>query len=478
MVAALLAAVTVVLTVVGCTAGPSDGVVVTTAPAGHAPPGVLPGAPLDGYYPELGDPGYQAEHYDLAVRYDPVSDELTGQITMRATAAGELPVLRLDLIGLTVTEVRVDGVPARTAREAGKLVVTPAAPVPAGAGFTVEVTYHGVPEPVREPQLGTNGFHHTEDGAFALGQPRSASTWFPVNDHPSDKATYAFEITVPEGLVAVANGAPAGRHTSQGWTTWRWRESAPMASYLVTLVVGDYRLSESTHRGLPVVVAVHASLPAGIDAQLARTGEIADRLAQWFGPYPFSAYGGVVLADQRVGFALETQSRPVYGPAFFAGGADGTWVIVHELAHQWFGDSVTVRQWRDIWLNEGFATYAEWLWEEAHGGDTVTELFDLYWGGPGAEPEFWTVPPGDPGPDRLFHSAVYLRGAMTVHALRLAVGDEAFFEILAAWTREYQYRNVTTEDFITLCERVAGRDLGTLFDHWLYAPVQPTHPGR
>lgn len=434
--------------------------------------------PLDPYYPGHGDSGYQVDHYDLAIRYDPASDELTGQAVVSATAAMELPSLRLDLVGLTVTEVRVDGVPATAVREDEKLVVTPAAPVPAGAEFTVEVAYRGVPQPVLEPQLGTNGFHHTEDGAFAIGQPRSASTWFPVNEHPSDKATYTFEITVPEGLAAVANGVPVGRRTSQGWTTWQWRESTPMASYLAMLAVGEYRVSESTHRDLPMVVAVHDSLPASIDHQLARTGEIADELSEWFGPYPFSAYGGIVLADQRVAFALETQSRPMYGPAFFAGGADGTQVIVHELAHQWFGDSVSVRHWRDIWLNEGFATYAEWLWEEEHGGDTTAELFDLYWDSPGAEAAFWTVPPGDPGPDQLFHSAVYVRGAMTVHALRLAVGDRAFFEILSTWTDKYRYGNATTEDFITLSEQVSGRDLDALFDDWLYAPVQPTHPGR
>jgi len=466
-VAALLAAVTSLLLAAGCTGGDQPAATATATPV-----------PLDPYYPGQGDPGYQVDHYDLAVRYDPASDELSGRARVNATAAEELAAVRLDLDGLTVAEVRVNGAPALAAHEDGKLAVTPATPVPAGAGFTVEVEYHGVPEPIREPQLGTNGFHHTEDGAFAIGQPRSASTWFPVNDHPSDKATYAFEITVPEGLVAVANGVPAGRRTTQGWTTWRWREQAPMASYLATVAIGEYRVSESSHRGLPMVIAVHESLPSGIDDQLARTGEIADALSEWFGPYPFSAYGGIALADERVGFALETQSRPVYGPGFFAGGADGTWVIVHELAHQWFGDSVSLRSWKDMWLNEGFATYAEWLWEEEHGGDTAAELFQLYWDSPGAEEAFWSVPPGDPGPDKLFHSAVYVRGAMTAHALRLEVGDQAFFEILSAWTKEYRHGNATTEDFITLSEQVADQELDALFDDWLYSPVRPAHPGR
>jgi aminopeptidase N len=377
-----------------------------------------------------------------------------------------------------VAAVTVDGVRAGTARGDEKLQVTPAEPVPAGARFTAVVDYRGVPEPVTSPQLGSNGFQATDDGGYAVGQPRSASTWFPVNDHPLDKATYQIDLTVPVGLTAVSNGVPDGRTAPEdGWRTWRWAERTPMASYLATLAIGDYRLHRSEHRGRPLVTAVHADLPVEVDRQLRRSGRIADVLAGWFGAYPVDAYGGIALADREVGFALETQSRPVYGPSFFALGRDPTGVIVHELAHQWFGNSVSVQGWNEIWLNEGFATYAEWLYEEKTGADTAQETFDNYWQGPGAEEEFWSVPPGDPGPERLFHSAVYVRGAMTLHALRRTLGDDAFFQILREWATGNAGGNVSTADLVTLNERVAGQELDDLFDQWLYTTDRPPYPG-
>ena len=448
----------------------------STAPVqGAAAQSTAPGP--DPYFPEFGNVGYDVTSYDLAVTYDPASKELSGTVTITALATEPLREFSLDLIGLTVDEVTVDGAPAAVGRSGDKLVVTPVDELARGASFTTVVTYGGTPEPLNSPTLGSDGFHPTADGGFAIGEPRSASTWFPVNDHPRDKATYRFAITVPEGLVAVSNGVPEGRETDDGWTTWRWAEPVPMASYLAMVAMGEYRLHESEYRGLPMVVAVHEDLPTTVDAQLARSGEIADVLAGWFGPYPFRAYGGVALSDQRISYALEAQSRPIYGPAFFAGGQDASWVIAHELAHQWFGNSVSVREWDDIWLNEGFATYAEWLWSEYVGDDTAQELFDLYWTGPAASARFWAVPTGDPGRDNLFSHAVYERGAMVVHALRLTVGDEVFFRILRTWTAAKRDGNASTEEFIAHCEQVSGRLLGGFFEDWLYGTQRPPYPG-
>jgi aminopeptidase N len=459
--------------------GPSPEPSASQGPAGAAGVG-------DPYFPTYGNAGYQVEHYDLAVTYDPASKQLGGEATIRAVATADLGSFSLDLIGLTAGAVEVDGAEAELDQGDGKLYITAPARLAESAGFTVTVAYDGTPEPVDHPRLGSNGFQVTDDGGFAIGEPQSASTWFPVNDHPSDKATYEFEIAVPEGLAAISNGVPGRRTTEDGWTTWRWSEPAPMASYLTVLAIGDYRVHESEHDGAPMVVAVDSDLPRHVDEQLADTAAVADVLAGWFGPYPFSAYGGIALADPSVGFALETQSRPIYGPVFFCesgGGAgncaerDATGVIVHEVAHQWFGDSVSLARWEDIWLNEGFASYAEWLFAEESGGDTAAEIFDLYWEGPGAEDSFWSVPPGDPGADRLFDRAVYLRGGMTLHALRLEVGDAAFFEILRAWADEHRHGNAMTGDLIELSERISGRSLGELFDVWLYATGRPDHPG-
>jgi aminopeptidase N len=306
-----------------------------------------------------------------------------------------------------------------------------------------------------------------------LGQPESASTWFPVNDHPSDKATFKLAMAVPDGLEVLSNGVPGPRATADGWTTWKWSEASPMVSYLATVVIGQYRVETSSHDGKPMITAIPASLPADGPAAraLAQTGEIADFLATQFGPYPFDAYGGVVIDDSRVTYALETQTRPVYGNTFFRSGTNST-VIAHELAHQWYGDSVALERWQDIWLNEGFATYAEWLWAEHEGKSTVRQSFDRQYSG-----FDWSVPPGNPGATRIFGDAVYQRGAMTLQALRRTIGDPAFFGLLKSWAVEHKDGNVTTDDFIAAAEKAAGgKDLGPLFQAWLFGTARPPAP--
>ncbi|MBQ1071994.1 M1 family metallopeptidase [Micromonospora sp. C31] len=436
--------------------------------------GFRPGAADAGdpYVPGAGNGGYDVAGYRLAVRYDPATDVLSGRAALTATTTTALSRFNLDLAGLDVSRVAVDGRSAAAARDGDELVVTPRDGLRRGARFTVEVDYSGVPSAKADGQLGSGGFLHTDDGAIALGQPWSAATWFPVNDHPSDKATYDIEVTVPDGLAALSNGVPGERSGADGWTTWRWAERSPMASYLSTLVIGDYRVHSGTHAGKPMVTAVPASLPATGPAadSLARTGEIADFLASRFGPYPFDSYGGVVVDDRRVGYALETQSRPVYGPSFFRDGPNPG-VVAHELAHQWFGNSVALGRWSDMWLNEGFASYAEWLWEEHDGGRTAQRNFELEYAATD-----WSRPSVDPGRSQLLGAAVYKRGALAVHALRRTVGDDTFFRILRAWTAERRDGNATTDDLVALAERVAGKPLRPLFDAWLVGVSAPALP--
>ena len=232
------------------------------------------------------------------------------------------------------------------------------------------IRYGGVPLVLTLPGLLPNGFTPTSDGAIVAGQPDGAATWFPVNDHPIDKASYTFEVTVPDGYEVVANGKPRGREQRPGGrTAWRWEAPEPMASYLATIDIGQWDVHRwRTGAGVPVYDAVDPAITnqfrQQIDSSLARQGEILDMLGRAFGrPYPFSTVGAIV--DLRpIGFALETQTRPVYSCIFWLDHGlptNGDYVVVHELAHQWFGDDVALRRWRDIWLNEGFATYAEWL---------------------------------------------------------------------------------------------------------------------
>jgi aminopeptidase N len=428
----------------------------------------------DPYYPDAGNGGYDVSSYDLRVRYAPDTTVLTGDAVITATATTNLSRFDLDLHGLTVRTVTVDHAAAVATRHGDELVVTPAIGITAGTRFLVEVDYDGVPSPYHDPDLGDVGFLTSTGGAVAIGEPEVAASWFPVNDHPSDKATYAIAITVPDGVTALSNGVLTGTSSAGGWTTWSWRERSPMASYLATMVVGNYRVVNDTHNGTPVVLAVDASLGTDVDGQLARTPEIIDYLASVFGPYPFDAMGGIALADPRVRFALENQTRPIYSGSFFQGPGDHSWVVVHELAHQWYGDSVGVRDWKQVWLNEGFATYAEWLWSEHTGGPTAQQSFDQRYAQAGSS--VWAVPPANPGKDNLFSPSVYVRGAMALQALRVTVGDTAFFAIMKSWAATKADSTATTDEFVALAERISGQRLDQLFATWLYGTTIPPRP--
>jgi aminopeptidase N len=429
----------------------------------------------DPYYPQAGNGGYDVESYRLRLRYDPSSDQLTGDELITATATQNLSRFNLDLGSLRIDSLSVNGRTAEWSRTGGvELAVT----VPRGVGvlegtrFTVELRYAGAPDAMGE------GFGRTPSGAIAVGEPQGATTWYAVNDHPLDKATYQFEITVPDGYTAIANGVPQGTTSAAGQTTWRWSEAYPMASYLATVAIGRYRVFTGEDKGRPFYAAVASSVPASYaDDAIRRTPEIIDFLSTQFGPYPFDAIGGIVPDADQISFALETQTRPVYAPNFFRNGSadDKTTVIAHELAHQWFGDSVSVHYWRDIWLNEGFATYAQWLWDEHLGRRTAQQAFDNTYAASVDNP-LWKPPPGDPGEKALFGASVYRRGAMTLQALRVTVGDEAFFAILRAWASEHRYGNATTADFVALAERVSGRNLRSLFQAWLFQSGKPPAP--
>jgi hypothetical protein len=599
------------------------------------------------------------------------------RISARATQG--LTRFNLDLEGLHVHSVEVDGRRAAWSRSGGELTVTPRRVLPSGDRFLVEVRYGGVPRTLPDG----SGFIHTDDGALVIGEPQVAATWFPVNDHPIDKAAYSFHITAPKSRKVVANGELVGRRTAHGWTTWHWKAREPMAPYLATANVGEWWMRGYEHQGIEMwdaidpdlfdpfaqartgeqlaisqstdfgyqrlsrrirvpaggatvsfwvtrnteqdwdhfVVEAHTvgqddwtTLPdrnghtdrfpgaactfwqeihpflshyqsvagdectprgttgawhsasgasdgyerwtvdlarfAGSQVELSlsvvtddlvpfpgvfvddisvstgegstsfeqdgnvrdgwtvpgapagspgnavdwivgtpedepatpgeiargsldRQGEIIDFLESRFGPYPFSAGGGIVDDLEGLGFALENQTRPIYARDFFTDSISGDSVVVHEIAHQWYGDSLALERWRHIWLNEGFASYAEWLWSEREGLGTAQQLFDFWYGIFPPDDPFWQVRIGDPGRDALFDFAVYQRGAMTLHQLRLRIGDRAFFTVLRRWAQENEGGNVATPEFIALAEAVSGQELDGFFRRWLFTPGRP-----
>ncbi|WP_182886747.1 M1 family metallopeptidase [Microbispora sp. H10885] len=453
----------------GTTAGVTAPTASTGSTGSTAGTGSTTGAPGigDPDFPGGGNGGYDVEHYDLKLSYDPASRNLAGSTTIRAKATQDLTSFDLDLHGLTVSRVTVDGAAAAFSRRDDELVVTPAGRIADGGKFAVTIDYSGVPRSLRSAGLGEYGFIATPDGAFVTCEPDGAKTWFPSNDHPADKATYDFQITVPAGLTAIANGEMSGTpRTTAGKTTFVWREKHPMASYLATMTTGKFQVRTGTSAGgLPIYAAVADSFRGSLDTLIAQTGKITDYWSSVFGPYPFSSTGGVI-DDHAVGYALENQTKPIYG-----GFSPEPAIIAHELAHQWFGDSLSVSRWRDLWLNEGFATYAEWLWAEHSGQGTADATFRRYYANE-ADP-MWSYPPGVARADDLFNAAVYTRGAMALHALRREIGDQRFFPLIRQWTAAHRYGNVTTPEFLALAERVSGKNLKPLFDAWLFRPGRP-----
>ncbi len=449
-----------------------------TVPASAATPTPGSAGIGDPYLPDSGNGGYDVSHYDLRLQYRPRTDRLDGTATLLATATQDLSRFDLDFV-LDVQEVLVDGKRAAFAKAgAHELQVTPRTPLSKGRPFTVVVRYGDVPSEKKVD--GHSAWSRTPDGAVVAGEPAAAAWWFPSNDHPRDKATYDISVAVPEGLQTVSNGILSSRSTQRGWTRYTWRSTKPQATYLATLAVGKFEIAQgTTSNGLPVINAYSKDLGDGLapaKASIERTGEVIDWASTLFGPYPFEAAGGYVPNLPGRG-ALETQTRPVYASGTFQNGAFME-VVVHELAHQWFGDSVSVRNWRDTWLSEGFATYAEWLWSEKEGEGTARELADYAYASQPADDPFWKVRPADPGKDNPLHNAVYLRGAMALQALREKIGDSTFFTVLKEWQKQRRHGNATVEDFTRLAQDVSGKSLRRLFDTWLYTPGKPAQgPG-
>jgi aminopeptidase N len=436
----------------------------------------------DVYYPLAGNGGYDVEHYDITGRYDPATDVWSATTVITATATADLYRFDLDFDGMTISRLLVGGKPAMWTRDGAELVVVPQHKIRAGEAITISATYSGVPKEFVIPLAGFNlrtGFMATDDGANVAGQPDVAAGWFPVNDHPRDKAAYDFHVTVPTGLGVVANGVLSGTTSSGGSTRFDWHAPEPMASYLATIDIGEWDVRQwTTKSGVPVYDAVDPDLLAdpvlgpAIDSSLARQGEFLDVLSAAFGPYPFSTAGAIVDDQPDLFFALETQTRPVYSQYFWPDGGD--FVVAHELAHQWYGDEVALEQWQDIWLNEGWATYAEWVWAEHEGFFTPQDAFDAIYADIPDDDPFWAFVIGEPPHDDLFGNPVYLRGGLTLQVLRNRVGDDAFWQIAQQWVRERGGGTGTTAQFIELSERVSGQQLDDLFQAWLFTGSKPT----
>ena len=450
------------------------------APAASAQ-SFAPGAPGigDPYFPLEGNGGYDVRHYDLSFSYDPATDRLDALNKITATATQNLSRFDLDFQQLTVKGVDVNDNAATFTRDGQELVITPSR---GDRGWLHVYRERALRRRARDDRGVTDRVRlalwlHPHQRRRLHGRRAERDVDMDPAERPSKRQG---DLDVPRdrprrprgGRERAARQAVAVGRKS----TWVWDEPYPMSNYLATADIGQWIFKNgTTPGGIAETVALDPTLltinPGAMDYFFDTTAEATDLWNDTFGTYPFDSTGAIAdnatYNGQTIGFSLETQTRPLYS------GIRSTGTIAHELAHQWFGDAVAVRTWNHIWLNEGFATFAQYLWDEHRGVRTAHEDFLLDYSRP-ASSSFWQIIVADPQRDTMFANAVYRRGAMTLQALREKIGDGPFFQILRTWVAEHLHGTATTEEFMALSERISGQDLSNFFQVWLYTAGKPT----
>ena len=430
----------------------------------------------DSYYPQMGNGGYDVQSYRITLDVDPLANTVNGSTTILANATESLRSFNLDFHALTVDTVLVDNILAEFVRDGDEMTVTPSDVLKSGRAFTVVVNYLGTPELMFFEAFPVEmGWSHARDGTINVwGEPNAASTWFPNNNHPRDKAVYRFEISVPKPWIVAASGSLKETNDNGDKTLFIWEMNQPMASYLASINIDQYELFTQTG---PNGMLIRNYFPPDYPESL-RTGfnvlpAAIDFFDDLFGTYPFDEYG-VVISDNTapcntVDTALEVQSLSIHCPSEVMASER---VLIHELGHQWFGDSISLENWKDIWLKEGLAVYSEWLWESKNDPATLARIAKADRSG------FFDSPAsvGEPPPDGLYSIESYTGGALVMEALRLEVGHETFLNILKTYTERYRYGVAGTDEFIALAEEVSRRDLTTFFHRWLFSSQLPNLP--
>lgn len=427
---------------------------------------------VDPYLPQNGNFGYTVSRYELDLEYKVAINRLSGTATITAVTSVELGEFTLDLSNaLSVSRVSVNGKrAARFSCRGGKLRIVLGSKLPTGAAMSVVIRYGGNPRPLRT-LWGEVGFEELTDGALVAGQPNGAASWFPCNDHPSAKAAFRIQISTESAYRAIANGRLVSSRARASQTVWTYEQPEPTSTYLVTLQIGVYEQVRLARTPVPIRAALPARLKDNFDHDFARQPDMMEFFIELFGPYPLADGYTVVVTDDALEIPLEAQGISIFGANHCTGTRASERLIAHELAHQWFGNSVTARRWRDIWLHEGFASYAEWLWSERSGGRGCDELARYHHGQLRQKPQDLLL--ADPGPRQMFDDRVYKRGALTLHALRGQLGDDKFFALLKDWTTRYRHGTATTDDFTGLAANYSDESLRPMWDAWLYSTEVP-----
>ncbi|MEV4188879.1 M1 family metallopeptidase [Streptosporangium canum] len=428
---------------------------------------VVSTTPSNLYFPTHGDDGYRVEHYDLSLDYRVAANRIGGIARLSAVALGSLDRLVLDLGAFRVGGVLVNGEMTRFTHRGGRLHLAPGRLGP--GPFSVEVRYSGNPRPVSS-HWGGLGWEQLTDGVIVASQPIGAPSWFPCNDRPDDKAAYRISVTTASPYTVIANGELVSTRRAASATTWVYEQAEPMASYLASVQIGRY---QQAGLGAGTRLVFPAGLASRVRHDFGRQDRMMEVFSERFGPYPFGSYTAVVV-DDELEIPVEAQGMSIFGANHVDGRRGEERLVAHELAHQWFGNSLTIAGWHDIWLHEGFAAYAEWIWSEASGGVPADDLAARWHRRLAALPQDFVL--ADPGARLLFDDRVYKRGALTLHALRRTMGDAPFFALLREWTAGHRHGSVTTEQFTDLASRRTTAPLERLFAGWLYGSRLPAPP--
>ena len=439
-------------------------------PSSNAP-APLTTAPVDPYLPDAPAAGLLPRHYDLDLTVNLGSNRLTGTAVITADVPEKTSEFVLDLVGLKVKTVTVSGQQvAKTRQVKDRLIVTLKKSVSAGSEVTVKVAYEGSPGP-RRGLWGDVGWEELTDGVLVAGQPNGAPTWFPCVDHPAVKATFRIAVWADAGYRVIANGQLVDTAKKGSSHRWVYEERHPTSTYLAALQIGRYDVVESDG-----VVGFAASNATARRARTALKDQRAmfDFFSDRFGPYPFTTYTSVV-SDDTLEIPLEAMEMSLFGLNHMTGSWENQRLIAHEMAHQWWGNAVTVRQWMHVWLHEGFACYAEWLWSEESGHSTADAQAHRAWLGLKFKAKDLLL--ADPGAEDMFDDRVYKRGALTLHALRARLGDQRFFTALRALQSAFRDSVLTTDEALTVLSEAAGDDgLRDAVTPWLFETALPPFP--
>lgn len=423
----------------------------------------------DPLFPGLGNPGYDVENYSIFI--DATMPELDAITVLTITPDAPAVTFNMDLVGMFVSNIFVDGVQARFERRGRELIVLPASPLVVGQSTSVRVEYSGIPTPLSDQTAPVAvGWITRPWGSYVASEPTGAATWFPSNDHPRDKATFTITVSVTEPNVAAGPGLLVDLRTEGGVSTYVWQTTEPMATYLASVVTGPFTISQDNSGNVPIRHVVPLGRETDAAAAFAPTVEMIDTFEELFGPYPFESYGGVIIPDS-LNFALENQTLSLFGIGLLeVPNPANDFLLAHELAHQWFGNHVSPTSWEDIWLNEGFATWAETYWLDTELGLRTFEQLET------------TAKARRLGPllgrtqTDLFSATVYLRGGLALEAVRRTTGDETFFAILKTWVRRYGGGDASTQDFVDLVNEIGGIQAAAILRDYLGNPLMPDLP--